>query len=75
MKFIADKLINFYRLTSLNKLGYIILGTSFGCRFYPTCSHYTQESINKSGVTKGTLKGFWRVLRCNPFNKGGVDLP
>lgn len=43
------------------------------CRFYPTCSHYAAEAINKYGIIKGGSKAAWRVLRCNPFGKGGYD--
>jgi len=43
------------------------------CRFYPTCSQYGVEAISKYGIFKGGLKTAWRVLRCNPFNKGGYD--
>ena len=43
------------------------------CRFYPTCSHYGYQAIYKYGVLKGGLMAAWRVLRCNPFNKGGFD--
>lgn len=75
MKVIADNLIKFYRWSSLDELGYVFFGSSYGCRFYPSCSHYTQESINKSGFIKGSVKGFFRILKCNPFNKGGIDLP
>ena len=45
------------------------------CRFYPSCSEYSFRAIKKYGVFKGTALSFWRILRCNPFNKGGVDLP
>jgi len=45
------------------------------CRFYPSCSDYAILSIEKYGVFKGSVKAFWRVLRCNPFSKGGVDYP
>lgn len=45
------------------------------CRFYPTCSHYTILSIEKYGLLKGLIKAFWRILRCNPFSKGGIDYP
>jgi len=38
------------------------------CRFTPTCSEYTYQAIEKHGVIKGGIVGFWRVLRCNPFN-------
>lgn len=43
------------------------------CRFNPTCSQYSIEAIDKYGPIKGSLKAAWRVLRCNPFNKGGND--
>lgn len=45
------------------------------CRFYPTCSEYMILAIKKHGALKGTLKGICRVLRCNPFSKGGIDYP
>jgi len=45
-----------------------------GCRFYPSCSEYCIKSIEKYGVVKGLLKGVGRILRCNPFNGGGIDL-
>ncbi len=45
------------------------------CRFYPTCSSYAIEAIEKYGVIKGGFKAAWRVLRCNPLNKGGIDYP
>lgn len=43
------------------------------CRFYPTCSEYAVQSFAKYGVIKGFIKSLWRILRCNPFNKGGYD--
>jgi putative membrane protein insertion efficiency factor len=43
------------------------------CRFQPTCSMYTYEAIDKYGVIKGSALGFWRIMRCNPWNKGGHD--
>lgn len=43
------------------------------CRYYPTCSHYTVEAIEKHGAAKGTMMGTARILRCHPFVKGGVD--
>ena len=45
------------------------------CRFYPTCSEYAIMAVEKHGVLKGSIKALWRVLRCNPWSKGGVDLP
>ncbi|MGK9369132.1 membrane protein insertion efficiency factor YidD [Melioribacter sp. Ez-97] len=43
------------------------------CRFYPTCSEYSVQAFTKYGVFKGGIKSIWRILRCNPFNKGGYD--
>ncbi|MCR1934958.1 membrane protein insertion efficiency factor YidD [Clostridium tepidum] len=43
------------------------------CRFYPTCSQYAVEAIEKYGALKGTLMAIKRILRCHPFNKGGYD--
>jgi hypothetical protein len=43
------------------------------CRFYPSCSHYGYLAIYKYGAIKGGLMASWRVLRCNPFNRGGFD--
>jgi len=43
------------------------------CRFYPTCSDYCIQALEKYGVVKGGAKSVWRILRCNPFNKGGYD--
>ena len=44
------------------------------CQFFPTCSEYTLQAVEKYGVLKGLYKGFRRVLRCNPWHKGGVDI-
>lgn len=43
------------------------------CRFYPTCSQYARDAVLKYGVVKGGLMAVWRILRCNPFSKGGID--
>lgn len=43
------------------------------CRYYPTCSSYMLEALKVHGVFKGTLMGISRILRCNPFAKGGID--
>jgi len=43
------------------------------CRFYPTCSVYAIQAIEKYGAIKGSIKAIYRILRCNPFNKGGYD--
>jgi hypothetical protein len=44
------------------------------CRFYPSCSQYMLESLKLHGAIIGTALGVWRILRCNPFSRGGVDL-
>lgn len=43
------------------------------CRFYPTCSSYTMEAIQKKGFWKGICLGLARVLKCHPFHPGGFD--
>lgn len=43
------------------------------CRFYPTCSHYGYQSVQKYGAIKGAFMAIYRILRCNPFNPGGYD--
>jgi hypothetical protein len=43
------------------------------CRYIPTCSQYALEAIEKYGAFKGGCLAIWRILRCNPFSKGGFD--
>ena len=43
------------------------------CRFVPTCSEYFIQAVRKKGALIGGLMGLWRILRCNPFSKGGYD--
>jgi len=43
------------------------------CRYYPTCSAYAEASIRELGALRGTILAVWRVLRCNPLSKGGLD--
>lgn len=43
------------------------------CRFYPSCSQYAIDAIVKHGAFKGMGMAVWRILRCNPFNRGGYD--
>ena len=43
------------------------------CRYYPSCSRYTLEAIQEYGVIRGGALGAWRILRCHPWAKGGVD--
>lgn len=43
------------------------------CRFYPTCSEYTYQAIEKYGTAKGIYLGIKRILKCHPFHPGGSD--
>ncbi|MBR4083342.1 MAG: membrane protein insertion efficiency factor YidD [Lachnospiraceae bacterium] len=43
------------------------------CPYVPSCSEYGLEAIEKYGAIKGSLLAVWRILRCNPFSKGGYD--
>lgn len=66
MKKLCLKLIRFYQRNISSR-------AAPTCRFYPSCSHYTYRAIERFGVVKGCAMGFWRILRCNPFNPGGYD--
>ena len=68
MKQIVLRLIRKYQSVSFFQK---YMGVS--CRFYPTCSDYTYEAVEKYGVAKGLFLGLSRLIRCNPWNKGGVD--
>jgi hypothetical protein len=59
-------LIRVYRVTLSGWLG-------GQCRFYPTCSHYAEDAIRMHGALRGTLMAAWRIARCGPFTRGGVD--
>lgn len=63
LKALCMRLIVFYQR-------HISKGT---CLYTPTCSEYTKRAINNKGVVLGILYGIWRILRCNPFSKGGYD--
>jgi len=45
------------------------------CRFYPSCSEYSILAIEKYGLFKGIFLSFLRLLKCNPYHKGGIDIP
>lgn len=66
VKKIFIKLIEFYQKRISPHLGN-------HCKYYPTCSEYTKQAIEKYGAVKGTIKGIIRILKCNPFSKGGYD--
>ena len=64
---IAVFLIRFYQSAISPLLG------GGKCRFYPTCSEYAAESINRYGVVYGVMLGISRICRCGPWNPGGYD--
>ena len=66
MKFIVLSLLRLYRVVVSPYL-------PTACRFYPSCSAYMSEAIEKKGIVKGTLRGLLRILKCNPFHPGGFD--
>lgn len=43
------------------------------CRFYPTCSEYTRQAVDKYGIIKGNWIALKRIIKCHPFSKGGID--
>ena len=43
------------------------------CKYWPTCSQYAIDAVEMKGLVKGSALAFWRILRCNPFSKGGFD--
>jgi len=75
-RYLVVKLIRIYQKTlSLDHSWLKFLFPYGRCRFYPTCSEYSTRAIEKYGIVRGGLKSAWRILRCNPWNKGGIDEP
>ncbi|MDO5517220.1 MAG: membrane protein insertion efficiency factor YidD [Clostridium sp.] len=66
MKKLLISLIKFYRK-------FISPGKAPCCKFRPTCSQYALDAVNKYGAFKGGIMAGYRILRCNPFSKGGYD--
>jgi uncharacterized protein len=66
MKYLALLLIRLYQRALSPVLG-------IHCRFYPTCSAYTREAIEKYGFCQGAWLGVRRLLRCHPLHRGGFD--
>ena len=68
------KLIRLYQKTLSFDHGLLKIFFPHGyCRFYPTCSEYGYQAVEKYGIIKGGIMALWRILRCNPFAKGGHD--
>lgn len=66
MKFLVIWMLKFYR-------NYLSVMKFRCCRFYPSCSEYAIEAVGKDGILLGGIKSFWRLIRCNPFSRGGYD--
>jgi putative membrane protein insertion efficiency factor len=66
MKLLLLALIRIYQYTISPLLGR-------RCRFFPSCSEYTAEALEKHGALKGTRLGLKRISRCHPWNPGGFD--
>lgn len=69
MKKIFIKMINWYQ----KNISKWLESKNIRCKYYPTCSEYTKQAIKKYGAIKGTGIGLARIIRCNPFSKGGYD--
>lgn len=73
-RYITIKILKIYQKTFSFDHGIFKFLYPYGfCRFTPTCSDYAIKAVEKYGIIKGGIKALWRVLRCNPFNKGGHD--
>lgn len=73
-RYFLIKIIKIYQKTLSPDHGLLKGKYPFGyCRFRPTCSEYAISAIEKYGIIRGGAKATWRLLRCNPWNKGGWD--
>ena len=73
-RYLAVKILRIYQKTLSFDHGLLKYFYPHGfCRFRPTCSEYAIQAVEKYGFVKGGIRAVWRVLRCNPFNPGGLD--
>ena len=63
------KIIEFYQ----KHISKVLAHGGINCKFYPTCSEYAKQAIDKYGIIKGNILAIYRIIRCNPFSHGGVD--
>ena len=63
-------LLKIYKTFFSNTLVFL---TGSGCRFYPTCSEYAAEALEKHGIIKGSALSLKRIAKCHPFHAGGYD--
>lgn len=74
MKYLLIKMIELYQKTLSPDTGWFADRHPGGyCKYEPHCSEYGKQAIMKYGAIKGSALAFWRVLRCNPWSRGGVD--
>jgi len=66
MKTLAMAALRFYK-------GLISPSLPASCRYVPTCSEYAAEAVTRHGFVRGVLLSAWRIVRCNPFVRGGYD--
>ena len=69
MKKILLKCIDFYQ----KNISLWLQSKNINCKFYPTCSEYTRQAIEKYGVLKGGWLGIKRICKCHPYHEGGYD--
>ncbi len=75
MKSIIINLIKFYQKAISPWYSLVFLGNHGGCRFYPSCSEYAIMAVDKYGFLNGLAKSLVRILKCNPWSKGGINKP
>jgi len=75
MKGLILSAIRFYQKTGFfhKPILRTLFMTDHMCRFLPTCSDYTYQAVDKYGVRRGLWLGIKRIVRCHPWNKGGID--
>ena len=66
MKKIIIKIIKAYQKMPLK--------SHYRCKYIPTCSNYAIDALNEYGVIKGSILSLKRIIKCNPFSKGGIDM-
>jgi len=66
MRYVGIALVHGYRWTLAPFLG-------GECKYHPSCSQYAIDALRKHGLVRGSLMAGWRLLRCNPWSRGGVD--
>lgn len=69
MKRLFIVILNFYQ----RRISPIFCSLGIHCKYYPSCSEYMKQAIEKYGCFKGFILGVIRLLKCNPFSKGGYD--